>query len=178
MLPIDEMAKTSKSSGLLESLQKSLEDLQSNIDNVVKDRQSNLTKIKEQRQTIIAGIQNLRKRINSHFDKMEQEIEKELNTSECDLKTKIEDLLNGLQEKRERIAVLQSNITDLKNHASDLQTFIGSKQLEEKIEAEETYVQSLSEDDRLKQLSLKCTHNEDFEFTPKQNVIWVNTDRI
>ncbi|XP_071171621.1 tripartite motif-containing protein 5-like [Mytilus edulis] len=160
MLPIDEMAKTSKSSGLLETLQKSLEDLKSNIDNVVKDRQSNLTKIREQRQNILAGIQNLRKKINSHFDKMEQEIEKELNTSVCDLKTKIEDLLHGLKEKQERIAVLQSNIKDLKNHASDLQTFIGSKQLEEKIEAEETYVQSLSEDDRLKQLSLKCTHNE------------------
>ncbi|VDI51139.1 Hypothetical predicted protein, partial [Mytilus galloprovincialis] len=128
-----------------------------------KDRQSNLTKIKEQQQNIIAGIQNLRKIINSHFGKIEQEIEKELNTFECDLKTKIEDLLNGLKEKRERIVVLQSNISDLKNHASDLQTFIGSKTLEEKIESEETYVQSLSEDERLKQLSLKCTYNEGIE---------------
>ncbi|XP_063431736.1 uncharacterized protein LOC134714426, partial [Mytilus trossulus] len=163
MLPIDEMAKTSKSSGLLESLQKSLEDIISNIDKVVKDRQSNLTKIKEQRQNILAGIRNIRKRINSHFDKIEQEIEKELNTSECDLKTKIEDLLNGLKEKRERIVVLQSNISDLKNHASNLQIFIGSKQLEEKIESEETYVQSLSEDERLKKISLKYTRNERIE---------------
>ncbi|CAC5370431.1 unnamed protein product [Mytilus coruscus] len=50
--------------------------------------------------------------------------------------------------------------SDLQNHASDLQTFIGGKKLEEKIESEETYIQSLTEDGRLKQLSLKCTHNE------------------
>ncbi|CAC5370436.1 unnamed protein product [Mytilus coruscus] len=163
MLPIEEIAKTSKSSGLLETLQKSLEDIQSNIDNVVKDRQSNLIKIKEQRHHILAGIQKLRQRINSHFDKIEQDIEKELNASECDLKRKIEDLLHGLKNKRERIAVLQSNISDLKNHASDLQTFIGSKKLVEKIESEETYVQSISEDGRLKQFSLKCTYNKGIE---------------
>lgn len=46
------------------------------------------------------------------------------------------------------------------NHASQLQTFIGSKKLEEKIESEERYIQSLTEDGRLKQLSLKCAHNE------------------
>ncbi|CAC5415692.1 USP16_45 [Mytilus coruscus] len=163
MLPIEEMAKTCKSSGLMKSLQKSLEDLKNSIDRVVQDRQTNITKIKEQRQNIDACIKQLRERINSHFDKLEQEIMKELNISEYDLKTKIEDLLKELQDKSERIAVLQNNISDLKNHASDLQTLIGSKTLEKKIESEETYVQSLLDDERLKQLSLKSIHNERIE---------------
>ncbi|CAC5370432.1 unnamed protein product [Mytilus coruscus] len=163
MLSIEEIAKTSKSSGLLESLQKSLEDLTIIINNIVKDKQINLSKIKEQRETIYAGIQQLRERINSHFDKLQQEIVKELNASECDLKMKIDDLLKELKEKSERIAVFQNNILDLKNHASDLQTFIGSKKLEEKIKLEETCLQSLSHDERLKQLSLKYTHNERIE---------------
>ncbi|XP_052100900.1 uncharacterized protein LOC127734905 [Mytilus californianus] len=163
MLPIEEMAKTCKSRGLLESLQKSLEDLKNSIDRVVQDRQTNITKIQEQRQNIDACIKQLRERINSHFDKLEQEIIKELNTSECAVKTKIEDLLEELEDKSESIAVLQNNISHLKNHASDLQTLIVSKELEKNIVSEEAYVQSLSDDERLKQLSMKCSHNEGIE---------------
>ncbi|CAC5410233.1 unnamed protein product [Mytilus coruscus] len=163
MLTIEEMAITSKSNGLLESLQKSLEDLKGNIDNIVKDRQLNLAKIEHQKTDIHAGIKRLREKMNSHFDKLEQEISKELNATEWDLKTKIEDLLKELKEKSEKIAMLQNNILDFKNHASDVQILIGSKTLEKKIDSVETYVQSLSEDERLKQLSLKCTYNEGIE---------------
>ncbi|CAG2190051.1 unnamed protein product [Mytilus edulis] len=58
MLSIDEMAKTSKSSGLLETLLKSLEDLKSNMDNILYDRQSNLLKIKEQKKTFMLALKN------------------------------------------------------------------------------------------------------------------------
>ncbi|XP_052100901.1 protein wech-like [Mytilus californianus] len=163
MLSIEEIAKTSQSGGLLESLQKSLEDLKYNIDKIVKDRQINLTKIKEQRKKFDDSLKILRKRINIQFDKLEKETVNELNSAECDVKTKIEDLLKELQEKSERIAVLQKNISDLHNHASDLQTFIGSKTLEEKIEFEETYIQSLTEDERLRQFSLNYNYNKTIE---------------
>ncbi|VDI82308.1 Hypothetical predicted protein [Mytilus galloprovincialis] len=160
MLPIDEIAKTAQSSGLLESLQTSLEDMKSNISKIVQDRQTNLTKIKKQHQTIYDGLKKLRKRINCQFDKLEKETVKQLNAAECNLKTQIGDLLKELKQKSDRVTGLQKNISDLMNHASQLQTFIGSKKLEEKIESEERYIQSLTEDGRLKQLSLKCAHNE------------------
>ncbi|XP_063432003.1 uncharacterized protein LOC134714576 [Mytilus trossulus] len=163
MLSIDEMAKTSKSSGLLETLLKSLEDLKSNMDNIVYDRQSNLLKIKEQKENIYSGIKEQRKRINSHFDKLEQEIVKSLNAAELDLNMKIEDLLKELGEKSEKITVLQNNISDLKNYASDLQTFVVSKNIETKIQSEETYIQSLTKDERLKQHSLKYSQSEKIE---------------
>ncbi|VDI67908.1 Hypothetical predicted protein, partial [Mytilus galloprovincialis] len=155
MLPIEEMTKTFQSSGLLESLQNSLEGMKNIIDNIVQDRQKNLTKIKEQRQNIYDVLKRLRKRINSHLDKLEKETIKQLCNAECDMNIKIDGVLKELHEKSERIAVLQTNISYLQNHASDLQSFIGSKKLEEKIECEETYIQSLTEDDRLKQFSLK-----------------------
>ncbi|XP_052100903.1 E3 ubiquitin/ISG15 ligase TRIM25-like [Mytilus californianus] len=163
MLPIEDIAKTSQSSGLFESLQNSLEGMKNNIDRIVQDRQTNLTNIKAQRQKIYDGLKQLRKRINCHLDKLEKETIKQLCTAECDMNIKIEDLLKELQEKSDRIAVLQNNISYLKNHASDLQSFIGSKKLQEKIESEETYIQSLTEDGRLKQLSLKCAQNEFIE---------------
>ncbi|CAC5399934.1 TRIM2_3 [Mytilus coruscus] len=125
--------------------------------------QSNPVRIKEQKQNIYSGIKELRERINSHFDKLEQEIVKELNAAKLDLNIKIEDLFKELREKSERIAVLQNNISYVKNYASDLQTLVGSKKIETKIQCEETYIQSLMTDERLKQLSLKYSHNEEKE---------------
>lgn len=163
MLPTEEIAKTFQSSGLLESLQNSLEGMKTNFDNIVQDRQKNLSKIKEQRQKIYEVLKRLRKRINSHFDKLEKEIIEQLCNAECDMNIKIEGLLKEMQEKSERIAVLQTNISYLQNHASDVQSFIGSKKLEEKIESEETYIQSLTEDDRLNKFSLKYAQSEFIE---------------
>jgi DNA-binding beta-propeller fold protein YncE len=45
----------------------------------------------------------------------------------------------------------------LKEYASDLQTFLGSKSIEVEVEKQEKFVESLSEDGSLKQLNIKCS---------------------
>jgi hypothetical protein len=45
----------------------------------------------------------------------------------------------------------------LKEYASDLQTFLGSKSIEVEVEKQERFVESLSEDGSLKQLNIKCS---------------------
>ena len=52
---------------------------------------------------------------------------------------------------------MQRDITTIKEYASDLQTFLGSKEIEEEVKKEEKYILALSEDGCLQQLSLKCT---------------------
>jgi hypothetical protein len=45
----------------------------------------------------------------------------------------------------------------LKEYASDLQTFLGSKSIEVEVEKQEKFVESLSEDGSLKQLNFICS---------------------
>jgi hypothetical protein len=45
----------------------------------------------------------------------------------------------------------------LKEYASDLQTFLGSKSIEVEVEKQEKFMESLSEDGSLKQLNIKCS---------------------
>jgi hypothetical protein len=52
---------------------------------------------------------------------------------------------------------IQSDITAVKEYASDLQTFLGSKAIEEEVTKEEKYIMALSEDGCLQQLNLKCS---------------------
>jgi DNA-binding beta-propeller fold protein YncE len=99
----------------------------------------------------------MRVKINSHLDTLEQNILKELNDSEDKIKSKIDNLLKQLSEESKTVEGIQRDITVVKEYASDLQTFLGSKAIEEEVKKEEKYIIALSEDGCLQQLSLKCT---------------------
>jgi hypothetical protein len=53
---------------------------------------------------------------------------------------------------------LQSDIIAVKEYASDLQTFLGSKAIEGEVKKEEECLNTLAEDEHLQQLSLRYKH--------------------
>ncbi|CAG2249033.1 unnamed protein product [Mytilus edulis] len=156
MFPIDEAIKSSRTSTLFDSLEKSLKDIQENIERVVKDREANLVEIKQQHLKSLNDIKDTRQKINSRLDELEKHMIDNLNSTETQLKLKIETLLNKLSEKKNEIEILKTNLMSVKQHGSDLQAFIGSKMLEKDFTEEIKYVQNLSEDDGFSQLGLKC----------------------
>ena len=54
---------------------------------------------------------------------------------------------------------MQSDIIAVKEYASDLQTFLGSKIIKEEVKKEEEYLMVLSEDGCLQQLNLRYNIN-------------------
>ncbi|XP_052101462.1 uncharacterized protein LOC127735339 isoform X2 [Mytilus californianus] len=158
LLDLDEIVKTSKTSVLIDNLEKSLEEIATNINKIIIDRKGNLEKIKEQRQGFHNEIKRVRDKINIHLDELEQQIISDLLSEERKIKTEIETLLNQLSEKTTLVLDLQNNIVAMKNHASDLQTFLASKKLEERAMSEEKYLQSIMNDSNsLNCLDLRCS---------------------
>jgi hypothetical protein len=98
----------------------------------------------------------MRVKINSHLDTLEQNILKELYDAEDKIKSQIDNLLKQLAEESKTVEGIQSDITAVKEYASDLQIFLGSKTIEKEVKKEEKYIMALSEDGCLQQLSLKC----------------------
>ena len=68
----------------------------------------------------------------------------------------IDSLLTQLSKNAKTVERLQSDIRAVKEYASDLQTFLGSKTIEEEVKREEEYLMALSEDGCLQQLNLGC----------------------
>jgi hypothetical protein len=157
LLSIREIIKTSKTSTLIDDIEQSLTNIKYNIDNVIKNRQQNLSEIRQQRQIFHDQVKQMRVKINSHLDTLEQNILKELDDAEDKIKSKIDNLLKQLSEQSKTVEGIQRDITSIKEYASDLQTFIGSKAIEEEVKKEEKYIMALSEDGCLQQLSLKCS---------------------
>ena len=101
----------------------------------------------------------MRVRINSHLDTLEQNILQELDDTEDKIKSNIDKLLQQLSKNSKSVQGLQSNIIALKEYASDLQTFLGSKTIDEDAKKEEEYLMDLSDNGCLQQLNLRYTIN-------------------
>ena len=156
LLSIREIIKTSKTSTLIDDIEQSLINIKYNIDNVIKNREQNLSEIRQQRQIFHDQVKQMRVKINSHLEILEQTILKELDDAEDKIKLKIENLLKQLSAESKTVEGIQRDISAIKEYASDLQTFLGSKATEEKVKKEEKYIMALSEDGCLQQLNLKC----------------------
>jgi hypothetical protein len=75
----------------------------------------------------MTAIYEMRVKINSHLDTLEHNILKELDDAEDKIKSKIDNLLTHLSRNSKTVEGLQSDIVAVKEYASDLQTFLGSK---------------------------------------------------
>jgi hypothetical protein len=81
---------------------------------------------------------------------------------EVEIKTNtgIQDLLTTLQRKKEEIYQSQVNIDNIKKYASELQVFLGLKQIQVILMKNENYIQSLVEDGNLKEIKLSFNAND------------------
>ena len=159
LLSIREIIKTSKTSTLIDNIEQNLTDIKNNIDNITENRQHNLSEILQQRQIFQYQIKQMRVKINSHLDTLEQNILQELDDTEDRIKSKIDKLLEKLSKNSKVIEGLQSDIIAVKEYASDLQSFLGSKVIEEEVLKEQESVMALSDDECLQQLNLRYNIN-------------------
>jgi hypothetical protein len=97
----------------------------------------------------------MRAKINSHLDTLELNILQKLDDTEDKIKSKRDILLTQLSRISKNVEGLQSNIIAVKEYASDLQTFLGSKAIAEEVTNEEEYLMALSEAGYLQQLNLR-----------------------
>ncbi|CAG2232508.1 unnamed protein product [Mytilus edulis] len=72
-------------------------------------------------------IKQTRITINNHLDKIQDHIITKLNTTEVNESKIIIELLNLLKEHEREITKFRTNIENIKQHATDLQTFISMK---------------------------------------------------
>ncbi|XP_063435946.1 uncharacterized protein LOC134716864 [Mytilus trossulus] len=164
ILSLEEVIQTAKTSVLLESLDQNLKDIKINIEGVVKDRKQNLSEIQKQRQKFHDEIKQVRNKINEHLDTLEKRLLQELYAAETKVKSQIEDLLEKLTENTENVNSMENSISTIKDYASDLQAFLGSKMIETEIQKYGTFMQSLFDEGSLRMIDInskidnKITH--------------------
>ncbi|XP_052080360.1 E3 ubiquitin-protein ligase TRIM71-like [Mytilus californianus] len=159
VIPLDEVTNNAKTSGHFQDLETRLVDLLQNIDGIKKVRKANLVSIEERKELHLAEIQQIRNQINKHLDKLEKEIILDLEKKERQCKKNIQNILTSVNEKANLITEYQANLQSIKQHASNLQTFLVMRDIEITVFENEQYLQSLVETKKLDPVDLICNVN-------------------
>ncbi|CAC5384141.1 unnamed protein product [Mytilus coruscus] len=154
VITLEKVTNNVKTSEQFLDLESRLEDLLQNIDRINKDQNANMTKIKKMKTRHVKEFRQKRFEIIKYLDILEKQIIKDLEEKECQNKESIQKVLSSVKEKETIITQCQANIQNIKQYASDLQTFLGMREIEVKVYENEQYLQSLYEVKRLEQLDI------------------------
>ncbi|CAG2207520.1 unnamed protein product [Mytilus edulis] len=154
---IDDVISGIKSSNAFQDIEKTLNEVKEHIQIIRKDRKENFASLKEQKKHIGMEIQKTKTTINNHLDKLHQAVLKDLDASEETESKKIRQLLSEVEKKEKEIEEFQAGLANIKQYASNLQTFLAAKQMECDLSEQEHFVQSVIKSEKLNhpQISLK-----------------------
>ncbi|XP_076115623.1 uncharacterized protein LOC143083249 [Mytilus galloprovincialis] len=156
---IDDIVKNTKTSNAFLEIQETLNEVSENIKRIRQDKNNNLKTLSEQRKQIECEIQQVRLNINHHLDKVQENFTSELYETEKREETKILQLMKALDEHESKVSEHQENIANIKQHASDLQTFLSLKQLEGDVDENCQFIDSLTESNVLNRVEIKFNIN-------------------
>ncbi|XP_063418806.1 uncharacterized protein LOC134701595 [Mytilus trossulus] len=146
IVDLDDVIQNAKSSNSLSEIEEALLEVAENLQKIRKHHKDNLAILKEKRKEIENVIKITRININNHLDKLQEDFMKQVYA--------VEDKENSkyyqLEREEKEVADCQSNIINIKQHATDLQLFLSMKQIEEDVSVKDKFLHSLCQDGELK----------------------------
>ncbi|XP_052093344.1 uncharacterized protein LOC127729557 isoform X2 [Mytilus californianus] len=144
--PIDEASKNANQSTALSDLEGTISTTIDNVKHCIKDREIALANVDQDEQTIRKTITDTRKNLNKYLDELERKLLLELKSKHENCKSKIMKILNQLKKMEKEVEKLKEQTLQMKRFASDLQVFLGTRQLNQSVSKQ---VESLKEEIRV-----------------------------
>ncbi|XP_071178297.1 uncharacterized protein [Mytilus edulis] len=163
---IDDVIKNVKSSNVFLEMEQVLAELLENIQRIRTDLQDNLKSLMVNKNRIELEIKETRMLINDHLDILQESLMKELYDAEEKENKKISCLISSVQEKEREITECQTNLDKIKQHASDLQTFLAMKHYQNDITDNEQFIESLLVEKNINNVTLSLEIGKFFENLP------------
>ncbi|XP_071141793.1 uncharacterized protein [Mytilus edulis] len=160
---IEDIVKNVKSSNAWLEVEQMLVQMLKNVHKIRNDRIENLKCLQDQRVEIERDINQTRKMINDHLDKIQDQIMKELYANEENESKKIKLLLCEIEDIEKRISDLQGNQNNIRQHASELQTFLALKHIEKEVSDKAECIQSVLKNEDMKIKTLVFEVNKDVQ---------------
>ncbi|CAC5372552.1 unnamed protein product [Mytilus coruscus] len=155
--PIEQLAQHAKSSTELFDLEKGLKELANTLVELKTRRQQNIEEIRDQRKNILAEIKSLRKQIDMYLDDLESDLLKQLEDFSNQNISEIEKLLSKLKDKETQIKNLGESIYQIKETLSNVQVFLATKSVGEKLREEQKWISTLCDQDVAKESILELS---------------------
>ncbi|XP_071153889.1 E3 ubiquitin-protein ligase TRIM71-like [Mytilus edulis] len=176
---IDDVIKNVKSSNAFLEIEHSLAELSENLQRIREDRQENIKSLIENRAKIEKEVHQTRISINNHLDKLQETLMKELYVAEEKESTKIKNIITSIQENERKISESQTTFDKIKQHASDLQTFLALKHIQRDVMNNEQFLESLKKGEKMNHACISWKTENAVEIIPttikKMGIITLDT---
>ncbi|XP_071121349.1 eukaryotic translation initiation factor 4 gamma 1-like [Mytilus edulis] len=142
---LDDVIQNAKSSVAFADIEERLHSLKKFFSEVITEKEENLNDLKVQREMIEKQIRKMRIEINQRLDILEKEILHELSNKENHHQRNIEKISKQMEVQSSRIESLLENMEPIKQYASNLQTFLSTKEIDRELYKTEREVEVLCE---------------------------------
>ncbi|XP_063426843.1 E3 ubiquitin-protein ligase TRIM9-like [Mytilus trossulus] len=130
MKPLSDILKQVKSSASVQLFEKDLKDAKENLDTAIKYMKNKISTINTQKSKATEEICYMRKLINDYLNKLEQDLLNDLDSKHSKLKSNMDTLVQQMEHQASQIDLMQSQFTKMTQYATELQMYIGLREIE------------------------------------------------
>jgi hypothetical protein len=153
---LETIVKSVKTSQTFNETEQIIDEMMENIHNIRQNRENNSVTVTEQKRTIEQEIRELREKMNNHLDKLQEDLLNELTEAVSIVTRQTSELMVSLDEKQKELNEYKTSMVNIKQYASDLQTFLALRQIGRDTEAQTECLHALVNSDSLKQTKITC----------------------
>ncbi|XP_063426403.1 uncharacterized protein LOC134710127 [Mytilus trossulus] len=155
MKPLSDILKQVKSSASVQLLETDLKDVKENLDTAIKYLKTRISTINTQKKKAIEEIQKTRKSIADYLNKLEQTILDDLEFKHSKLKLSMTTLVEQMEQRASKMKQIQSEFTEMTKHATELQMYIGLREIEKTTSQTAKYIEDLESGDSFYEKNLE-----------------------
>ncbi|VDI72070.1 Hypothetical predicted protein [Mytilus galloprovincialis] len=155
MKPLSDIIQQVKSSASVQLFEKDLMNVRENLDTAIKYLKTRVSTINTQKTKAVEEIQYMRKSISDYCNKLEQSILNDLESKHSKLKSNMASLVQQMEQRASQIDLMQSQFTKMTQHATELQMYIGLREIEKITSETAKYIQDLESGDHFIEKNLE-----------------------
>ncbi|XP_071171922.1 transcription intermediary factor 1-alpha-like [Mytilus edulis] len=136
VISLDEAAENAKRSTALDDLEDSIKVVLENLKDFINNRNNAMKNLKIEEQSVRKSISEMRANVNKHLNELENKMLEDLFQRYENCKSKYGEAQKYLNNTEKEIKLLQEQTSSLKLVGSDLQVFLGTRQMNKVIHNE------------------------------------------
>jgi hypothetical protein len=142
-------------------LEQTLKELGSFAKRLTDDKEENIQQILKRKKDICEEIHKIRKSLNDHLDQLQETLIRSINVTVDDVTLQLCDVKNNLREIANKTSDITLEFNNIKEHASDLQTFLSLPHFISKANDEEKKVEKLGSEGKFNRKTIIFTARTD-----------------
>ncbi|XP_071161567.1 E3 ubiquitin-protein ligase TRIM71-like [Mytilus edulis] len=153
--PLSDILKQVKSSASVQLFEKDLKNVKENLEEIIKYLNSRMNTNNSQKTKAAEQIRSMRKSIDDFLNKLEQKILDDLESKHTQLKSKMNTLLQQLKTQANQTSQLQSEFSKMTQYATELQMYVGLREIEKTTAQSAKYIDELKSGDNFEEKNLE-----------------------